>query len=194
MNVVKSASASDIDSADYVFKQSGTIDCYTLIKARYSYGLHVGKTYARATAVDFASINPGTLIIEGGHAVSTESTLNQRTITLVTIPQEVADAIVSLRKLGWGNVELTKAAVNGNYAGEYTSVIVGYASPNFNLETLLSALVNGYTIEKSAEQLAHDAIRKVYEYPSEEKYARGFNAGVGFTLDKLGIKIEGVNA
>lgn len=67
-------------------------------------------------------------------------------------------------------------------------------------DTLLSALVNGYVVEKSAEELereAHDKIRMSYEHrswPTANIADQAYMEGVEVTLNTLGIKIEGVNA
>lgn len=110
---------------------------------------------------------------------------NQRTVTLPTIPKEVADAIENFRK--------------SNFADESIIAVAGI-SETLRLiptATLLSALVNGYVVEKSAEELvreAYDNIRKEYVYRPHSWYYDGRADGIVFTLHTLGIKIEGVNA
>lgn len=116
---------------------------------------------------------------------------NQVTVTLPTIPKEVADAIEWYRE-HHDLAEIISRVQLGTYYGEHTAAL-----RSIPFDTLLSALVNGYTVEKSAEELereAHDDIRHVYRLPTGTEYAEGFNEGIKFTLNKLGIKIEGVNA
>jgi len=195
MNVVKSASSSDIESARYVFKRTG-YDEYLVIKSRDVNCVHaIGATYSRIAAEAFAKKHNGTLIIEGGNDMKPESTVNQRTITLQTIPQEVADAIEWARKRDGDTDGIVRHAVDTfNYVGPQTEVL-----RSIPFETLLSALVNGYVIEKSAEELAHDAIRTRYLYLKHNAdnggtYAREAASETIKTLNILGIKIEGVNA
>jgi predicted sugar kinase len=193
MNVVKSASKSDIESASNVFESAGA-GMYTLIKSRNVYGMYVGRTYDRTTAVAFASLNKGTLIIEGGYDMSTESSVNQRTITLVTIPQEVSDAIEWARITDGDSAGIIRRIESPYYSGYHTDAL-----RSIPFETLLSAIVNGYLIEKSAEELAHDAIRTRYLYlkhnaESGNIYAREAYTEMVRTLNTLGIKITEVNA
>jgi len=190
MPVVRSASLHTIEDASHVFEQVGSLDYYTLKKARTIHGMCVGNKYNRATVEMFASWNPGTLIIEGGNDMTTN---NQRTITLVTIPQEVADAIKSCRKSFASNATIIEYT-NTRYTSERL-----VALRTIPMDTLLSALVNGYVVEKSAEELAHDAIRTRYLYlkhnaDNGNNYAKDANSETVRTLDTLDIKIEGVNA
>lgn len=115
---------------------------------------------------------------------------NQRTVTLPTIPKEVADAIENFR--------------NSNFADD-SIIAAARVSETLRLipaGTLLSALVNGFVVEKSAEELeceTHDIIREKHaEHDLRaldyEEYSGGFADGIEFTLNTLGIKIEGVNA
>lgn len=120
---------------------------------------------------------------------------NQVTVTLPTIPKEVADAIEAARKQG---------ACNGTIIdvrdGDFTLAgVSGAVLRLISLDTLLSALVNGYTVEKSAEELereAHDRIRQFYRYHTTDvtdEEDEAYADGVLDTLNTLGIKIEGVN-
>lgn len=116
---------------------------------------------------------------------------NQVTVTLPTIPKEVADAIEHYRKGGATNAQVIEYA-----SIRYTSN-EAKALRSVSVDTIMSALVNGYVVEKSAEELereAHDDIRHAYRLPTGTEAAEGFNEGIKFTLNKLGIKIEGVNA
>lgn len=119
---------------------------------------------------------------------------NQVTVMLPTIPKKVADAIEWYREYH-DLAEIISRVQLGTYYGEHTAAL-----RSIPFDTLLSALVNGYVVEKSAEELereAHDRIRQFYRYHTtdvtdeeDETYADG----VLDTLNTLGIKIEGVNA
>lgn len=114
---------------------------------------------------------------------------NQRTVTLPTIPREVADAIENFRK--------------SNFSDE-SIIAVATVSETLRLvpsSTLISALVNGYVIEKTAEDMEremHDKIRDKYvrfrDRATYLSYSDGVADGIKATLQTLGIKIEGVNA
>lgn len=114
-------------------------------------------------------------------------------ITLPTIPREVAEAIETARKQGVCNATIIDVRNDDHN-------IMDVSRGDLRLipfDTLLSALVNGYTVEKSAEELAHDKIRRVFErrsFPVALLPDRAYIGGIRFTLDTLGIKIEGVNA
>lgn len=118
------------------------------------------------------------------------------------IPNEVADAIEWFRRaFGANNAEAILRPVidTENYNGDMTVKL--RAIP---FDTLLAALVNGYEREKTAEQLAeedraarYERIRMVYEEKCELIFsaaASGFADGIHWTLNTLGIEIEGVNA
>jgi len=194
MNVVKSASKSDIESASNVFESAGA-GMYTLIKSRNVYGMYVGRTYDRTTAVAFASLNKGTIIIEGGYEMSNESaTPNQRTITLVTIPQDTAQLLDNMRIAQYTDAEIIQCSKEGGGIAVY-----GHILRSIPFETLLSALVNGYLVEKSAEELetqrTHDAIRAEFtKCISGSDYSAGLAEGIAYTLTTLGLTITEVNA
>lgn len=120
---------------------------------------------------------------------------NQRTVTLPTIPKEVADAIEYYRKGGAGNAQVIEYA-----SIRYTSK-EAKALRSVSVDTIMSALVNGYVVEKSAEELAHDKIRSSFIHHETgggedvtEDICYGYMRGVLETLNTLDIKIEGVNA
>jgi len=118
---------------------------------------------------------------------------NQVTVTLLSIPKEVADAIESLRSERMTNSRICAYHLGtGPYDKKLTQTLRSIA-----FDTLLSALINGYAVEKFAEEMeqeAYDNIRWAYEVPTATEAAEGFNEGNKFTLNTLGIKIEGVNA
>ncbi|WP_178023071.1 hypothetical protein [uncultured Paenibacillus sp.] len=118
----------------------------------------------------------------------------------VTIPAEVADAIEKLRKgYPWSNECIIELRANGGQAACRAKEAEALRSIPF--DTLLAALVNGYEREQTEEERAHAAIRKLYvrhalgsdgyeATPLSKAHADGIN----FTLNTLGIRIEGVNA
>ena len=117
---------------------------------------------------------------------------NQRTVTLPVIPRKVAEAIEWARRKDEGFFDiLDRVRKTGEYAGPNTNAL-----RSIPLDVLASALVNGYTVEKSAEERAHDEIRLRCRTMRSRNglYEAGYYDAVKSTLDTLGIKIEGVNA
>lgn len=119
----------------------------------------------------------------------------------VTIPAEVADAIEYFRNRGvglpaWSNESIIDLVINSAAPNKKTDAL-----RSIPFDTLLSALVNGYEREQTEEERAHAAIRKLYVRHAlgSDGYeatllSKAHADGVKFTLDTLGIKIEGVNA
>jgi hypothetical protein len=117
---------------------------------------------------------------------------------MVVLPREVAEAIEGLREKGWNNAWLIQIPFKKELGGEKIGTIKKYAMGN--LETYMTALINGYEIEKSPEE----KVREYYEshmnqveltehLSYEEGYVDGVIDAVEETLNLLGIKIEGVN-
>ena len=115
-----------------------------------------------------------------------------------TIPNEVADVIEALR-----GVQL--------YSDEEIISIIMLSGGTFvktlrsiPFDTLMAALVNGYDREITEEERFHREIR--VKYVEKRSTARlmghawhsretsAYADGIVFTLNTLGIKIEGVNA
>ncbi|QOT13759.1 hypothetical protein JNUCC32_31220 (plasmid) [Paenibacillus sp. JNUCC32] len=119
---------------------------------------------------------------------------NKRTAVMVTlpiIPKEVAEVIEKLRRNpDYGDAFICDLASRTG-GGLHNDTITLRLIP---FDTLLSALVNGYVVEKSAEELAHECIRAEYRYYCGDPYGRGARHGIIYTLETFGIKIEGVNA
>ena len=118
----------------------------------------------------------------------------------VTLPREVAEAIEGLRRLGKDNRWIIEAA-NGITNGTYSMKIRAFAyKDGGNFDKILTALVNGYEIEKSPEEKVreyYDATLEsmaVSDTISEHHESYGITLGIRKTLDLLGIQIEGVNA
>jgi Protein of unknown function (DUF1642) len=125
-------------------------------------------------------------------------------VARVTLPREVAEAIETLKQQGYTEYGIvTLADDNADLCGGEEKLIHDYVNENFyeNSVKLMSALVNGYEIEKSPE----DKVRDYYEGLIETKtdslndpYTRELAAyeasAVVKTLNLLEIKIPGVNA
>jgi hydroxyethylthiazole kinase-like sugar kinase family protein len=120
----------------------------------------------------------------------------------VAIPREVAEAIEKMRGiLGANNTQaiLTSVIDTGHCHGGCTKLL-----RTIPFDTLLAALVNGYSVEKSAEELAEEAAhnrirnahhRKMAEGIFEQRgQALGFADGIKFTLNELNVNITEVNA
>jgi hypothetical protein len=114
-------------------------------------------------------------------------------VARVTLPREVAEAIEEAKEQYESNTAIFDDARSGILETLYYHF-------EYNFDELMSALVNGYEIEKSPE----DKVREYYEGLIETKqdlsnddYTRELAAyeasGVSKTLNLLGIKIEGVN-
>lgn len=121
-----------------------------------------------------------------------------------TIPREVADAIESFRADGWDNPRIILISLkNGFPITPRATVLVTYAHDN--VDTLLAALVNGYDVEKTEEERAHERIRDWYA--GLQKIQRNCQQSLSLrdmafaradtircVLNDLGIKIPEVNA
>jgi hypothetical protein len=127
------------------------------------------------------------------------------TMTQVTIPNDVADAIEHYRKRWFDNAKLTEFTLSKDWAGSYPTAL-----RSIPFDTLMAALINGYEREQTAEQRAlaatqraHNTIRLEYlrclSYCESEVSAVrirncGERDGIKSTLDTLGVKITEVNA
>lgn len=126
----------------------------------------------------------------------------------VTVPREVADAIESFRRAGRDNAYIAGIAISD---GPGTWISHSFFIRSFPFDTLMAALINGYTVEKSAEEIAEDErkatyeriyrlyIRKVSDSKKDHlEFYRGNDAGyadgIAFVLNELNVKIPGVNA
>jgi hypothetical protein len=123
----------------------------------------------------------------------------------VKLPREVAEAIETLKRQGYTEYGIvTLADDNSDLCGGEEKLIHDYVNENFyeNSVKLMSALVNGYEIEKSPE----DKVREYYDSVLNRLYTEGLDdqerryvleseaCGILRTLDLLDIKIPGVNA
>jgi hypothetical protein len=113
----------------------------------------------------------------------------------VKLPKEVAKAIERFRNIGCDNASIIYTFASGK--DENNLDFANYASDNF--DTLLQALVNGYEVEQTPE----DKVREYYnitkdrflrETDPEVKLSFEYELiGIQTTINKLGIKIEGIN-
>ncbi|OMC96260.1 hypothetical protein MKX34_24155 [Paenibacillus sp. FSL R5-0636] len=114
------------------------------------------------------------------------------TIKPVTIPREAADRIEGLRSSALSNERIVDVYVSEGRGTPPSTR--GIRSISF--DTLLSALVNGYErelTEEEARELAYEELREIYATPPQSMFARGFDEGLIFTLNTLGIVIPGIN-
>lgn len=108
----------------------------------------------------------------------------------VTLPREVAEAIEASYAFGFRSKHILLSSVSTEDIDDtYVLALRKYARKNFDV--LLAALVNGYDVEKTPEEV----IRDDYEQfdPGTLEYRVGLRDGIVRTLNTLGIKIEGVN-
>lgn len=111
----------------------------------------------------------------------------------VTVPAEVARAISLMRKEGATNYEIIHRA-NGAIITEPDVVLRRWAfgeDAPANPDILMSALVVGYEIEKSPEEMLREYYEEFSRFPDD--YEAGVLEGIYKTLDILGVTIEGIN-
>lgn len=110
----------------------------------------------------------------------------------VIVSKEVADAIEVKRNSHWNNYDIIHAYIDGD-AGTAIHNFVG--SSNGSFDALISALVNGYEVEKTPEYKVREYYESIVELfeRHEESYDNGTLRGVKQTLNLLGITIEGIN-
>ncbi|MFE4202084.1 DUF1642 domain-containing protein [Aneurinibacillus aneurinilyticus] len=120
----------------------------------------------------------------------------------VVIPREVAEAIEYLRGNGIYNKYILANSLEsyGDTRCNIRQTVFKFAEKDFL--TLANAVLNGYTVEQTPE----DKVREYFERLRKEEQPSCGNCvedrvrasvacqAVEFTLNTLGIKIEGVNA
>lgn len=115
----------------------------------------------------------------------------------VTLPREVAEAIESLRNRGASDQDIVAYGIE-RYTIVDAGIIYNYGQEHFR--ELMSALVNGYEIEKSPEERLREYLSEMerYRVNADSKpyyqYCRGRTEGALVALNILGIQIEGINA
>jgi Protein of unknown function (DUF1642) len=112
----------------------------------------------------------------------------------VTVPREVAEAIEYFKAEEYENRDILIRVEEGTFNESYENhvdALQKYSTANYN--DLLLALVNGYNVEKTPEEEIRGYYAEVIDLYTHD-YSNGLQVGIVYVLDKLGIKIEGVNA
>lgn len=110
----------------------------------------------------------------------------------VTVGKGVADAIEELRGLGRPNSEIIVKMVDGTPLETDGDWALFYYVTEEGEDALISALINGYKVDKSPEE----SLREYYADKRKSSDGSMFYyqaETVLETLNILGIKIEGVN-
>lgn len=122
----------------------------------------------------------------------------------VTLPRDVAEALELLTQKYGELAAYDLAQIHSRiHELEFFKVIFSYA--RYNPKEYFSALVNGYNIEQTEEEIESRRKERVRSYYREMKRianagiygtarAKHVTEGIERTLDMLEIKIEGVNA
>lgn len=113
----------------------------------------------------------------------------------VILPRDVAKAIEAIIGRGGEDKDIIAYAMD-RYTVKDASVIFHYAQENFH--DIMSALVNGYTVEQTPEEKVREYYDEQERLADEAAYDGDYNAGQAYaiehTLNLLGITIEGINA
>lgn len=125
----------------------------------------------------------------------------------VIVTKEVAEAIEDVRKAQYTNADIIADIINDRghtaYGTLMPTLIEFSRQSESNIDVLMQALVNGYEIEKTAEDklagLYKGAKSSARMYAALDEWSNckaeeGKAKGIQLALDTLGIKIEGVNA
>jgi DNA integrity scanning protein DisA with diadenylate cyclase activity len=117
----------------------------------------------------------------------------------VTVPQSVATAIAHFVNLADSKHEAFTDILRLGYETEQSEIILRHFDGDYDV--LMEVLICGYEVEKSPEEKVREFYKNLTEeirsnphnYVAQNKYQ--FAAFVvKATLNRLGIKIEGVNA
>lgn len=126
--------------------------------------------------------------------------------TKPTLPHNVADALTDLRR-GYETSAILRIIFGGNYVAEHyreSAEVVRFFA-NITPDIIVSAIANGYEVEKSAEELTEVAYSRIkeryalcrrlerYSWLSSAAEHSAFAAGMKYVLNDLGEKIPGVN-
>lgn len=115
----------------------------------------------------------------------------------VTLPRDVAEAIEYFREKGHTDAYIVSRSVVGGVGGYELSLV------NFDKDVLMSALVNGYTVEQTPEEKVREYFEKCQrnwlladeqENTDAAEFLNGQLLAISQTLGLLGISIEGINA
>lgn len=126
-------------------------------------------------------------------------------IERVTLPREVADAIELMRDQGATNFGIMRRAHGATSSVPDLTIWrwAFYGDGKGSSNKLMSALINGYEVEKTPEERVRRYYDRLYEQGKasidRKEYKKAIEWGekrtvVVETLDLLGITIEGVNA
>jgi hypothetical protein len=106
----------------------------------------------------------------------------------VILPREIAETLDHYRKSNLTNADIIYLSLGTN--GTIDELLSEFCVYSFDV--LLSALVNGYTV--NPEEYVIELFTELSANPTNDEYTFGVIDGIKDTLTLLGIKIEGVNA
>lgn len=120
----------------------------------------------------------------------------------VKVTKEVAEAIETLRRNNIINYSIARAFTgDATFYNEENADAIDVLGYHFRkVDDLYRVLLNGYEVEKTPEEeiaeLYLDCHKTMTNSVAHKDYdkALGISTGITFTLDALGIHIEGVNA
>lgn len=102
----------------------------------------------------------------------------------IEVPRRVANAIETLSKMGWTAADMYESTMDPD-RGEFPNQLVEFASVR-GRQVLLEVLVNGYTIEKTAEDRLKEKVAALIDewYNSSETDA-GYEAEIRQLADQI---------
>lgn len=102
----------------------------------------------------------------------------------IEVPRRVANAIETLSKMGWTAADMYESTMDPD-RGEFPNQLVEFASVR-GRQVLLEVLVNGYTIEKTAEDRLKEKVAALIDewYNSSETDA-GYEAEIRQLADRI---------
>jgi len=102
----------------------------------------------------------------------------------IEVPRRVANAIETLSKMGWTAADMYESTMDPD-RGEFPNQLVEFASVR-GRQVLLEVLVNGYTIEKTAEDRLKEKVAALIDewYNSSETDA-GYEAEIQQLADRI---------
>lgn len=105
----------------------------------------------------------------------------------IKLPREITEAIEDLRVEGYTDTQIVYDVESGKGNRTLNDYFFDVGTP----DDLMQALVNGYEVEKTPEEM----VREFYEsLNTSEVWEPKKRDGVEQTLNILGIKIGGINA
>jgi len=113
----------------------------------------------------------------------------------IKVSKEVAKAIEYVKREGYDFNTILRVHINRGWHTTFSTPLLHELSS----EQLATALIVGYEVEMTP----HEQIATIYnhhyskfhhvEHKAEKYFSKGYVKGIRFTLEKLGITIEGVN-